>query len=664
MSGIVGFYTPKGNVDRIGVLKRMLTRIKHRGSRYNGVFVSSVVGLGVGMTFSGGKQIEQLLFSNDEKTLWIAWSGAVFNRTDLFSKLLMRRLQIKTDSDAELILRLYQLYGASCLEMINGQFAFAIWDITKKELFLARDRVGICPLYYCMTNSGLIFASEMKAIFEYPQISPRISSKSLNQIVTFWTPITPNTIFEEVFELSPGHYLTLNGDGLKTKAYWEFPAYLPEEYSESNLADSISQFDEVFSDAVYIRTQSDEPYGAYLSGGIDSSVTTAYIKKNHPDLNLDTFSISFDNPMFDESNYQKIAADYFITNHSKVICSDEDIASNFREVVWYTETTLLRSAPAPMFLLSKLARKSNVQTVISGEGADEILGGYNIFKEAKIREFWSKEPTSKYRPLLLKKLYPYLSQMGATNDLALKMFFGYKLKETSSPVYSHLLRWNNTSRIKNYFSSELKSEIKDYNPVEELSEIVSTKLKGVDLLSRAQWLEATIFMSGYLLNSQGERMAMANSVEGRYPFLDHRVIEMCMKLRPEYKIKGLNEKYLLKKMMKNRVPDEIIAREKQPYRAPIASSFTSAHTHPYIQEMLCKENIFSTGLFDHDKVRLLLEKIKLNHHITEIDNMALTTILSTQILHSLFVDNSISALRDSELIKLDTIVYEKNFIYA
>ena len=664
MSGIVGFYSNKFSFDTLDVLRRMLTRIKHRGSHYNGVFVSNNVGLGEGKSCSAINQKKQSPYSNKDETLRIVWSGAVFNRKDLMSKLLERGHQIKTDSDAALILHLYEIFGARCLDLINGQFAFSIWDVTKNELFLARDRVGICPLYYCMTSSGLVFASEMKAIFEYPYISPKISTKSLTQIVTFWTTITPNTIFEKIYELSPGYYLTLNGDGLKTKVYWEFPAYLPEEYSDANLAETICQLDDVLSDAISIRTLSDEPFGAYLSGGIDSSVTTAYIKENHPNLNLDTFSISFDNPIFDESNYQRIAADFYKTNHSKVICSDADIGRNFRDVVWHAETVLLRSAPTPMFLLSKLARKSNIHTIISGEGADEILGGYNIFKEAIIRAFWAKEPKSKYRPLLLKKLYPFLSQIENTNDLALKMFFGYKLTEVNSPVYSHLLRWNNTARIKNFFSSELKSEIKDYNPVEELSAIVAPKLKGVDLLSRAQWLEATIFMSGYLLNSQGERMAMANSVEGRYPFLDHRVIEMCMKIRPEYKLNGLNEKYLLKTMMKNRLPDEIVARQKQPYRAPITASFTSVNTHPYIQELLSKEKIISMGFFDYDKVKLLLEKMKLNHHITEVDNMALTAILSTQILNSCFVEKTIIPLTESDLIKLDNIVYDRKFIYA
>lgn len=664
MSGIVGFFTKNRTADTIGVLQRMLTQIKHRGSYYNGVFVSDFVGLGEGLSSSAFKKMNKSPLSNQDETLWIVWSGTVFNHIDLQSKLLSRGRQLKTSSDAELILSLYQEYGVDCLTMINGQFAFSIWDTTKNELFLARDRMGICPLYYSMSNNGVVFASEIKALFEYPQLTPNISAKSLAQITTFWATLTPNTVFEGVSELSPGHYLKLNSDGMQTKSYWEFPLFHPKEYSQYNLEQSINQFDELFSDAVAIRTQQEEPFGAYLSGGIDSSVTTSYIKELHPNLNLETFSIGFSDPDFDESAYQDIAVDYYKTNHSKVICSDADIANNFKEVVWHAESPLLRSSPAPMLMLSKLARKSNIQTVVTGEGSDEILGGYNIFKEAIIREFWAKEPTSKYRPLLLKKLYPYLSQMSNTNEMALKMFFGYKLTETSSPVYSHLLRWKNTARIKNFFSSDIKNEIKGYNPVEEFSEKNKKRLKGIDLLSRAQWIEATVFTSSYLLPSQGERMAAANSVEGRFPFLDHRVIEFCMKLKPEYKLNGLNEKYLLKTMMKSRVPKEIINRQKQPYRAPITSSFSSENRPAYIREMLSKEKINSMGFFDYEKVEMLLDKMKTKHQITEIDNMALTAILSTQILHSCFVEKAIPVLRDSELIKLNNIVFDKNYKYA
>lgn len=664
MSGIAGFFTKKQNVDVLSVLKRMLTRVKHRGSGYSGVYVSRQVALGVTKTLSNINKMDIAPLSNEDKTLWIVWSGKIFNHKELIANLLNLGHLFKTNRDDELILHLYQEYGANCLNMINGQFAFSIWNSTRNEMFLARDRVGICPLFYSSNANEFVFGSEMKAVFEYPQMTPKISSISITQALTFWTTIAPNTIFEDVYELSPGQYLTLNSSGLKINSYWTFPVFRSNDYESISFDESIEKIYDILDDAVNIRVQTEDRYGAYLSGGLDSAVTTAFIRKIYPNHNLDTFSISFDSSEYDESSYQKKAVDYYKTNHSTVICSDADIAKNFREVVFYAESILLRTAPIPMFLLSKLARKSNIKTIISGEGADEIFGGYNIFKEAIIREFWAQEPTSKYRPLLLKKLYPYLTQMGVTNDMALRMFFGYKLTETSSPVYSHLLRWSNTSRIKNLFSSELKNNVKGYNPIEELSDKLVQKFKDVDLLSRAQWLEATIFMSGYLLSSQGERMAMANSLEARYPFLDHRIIELCMKLKPEYRLKGLNEKYLLKTMMKDRVPYDILKRKKQPYRAPIASSLMAGFSTFNFNEMLSKEKINSVGFFDFDKVCNLLRKIKHTNRISEIDNMALSAVLSTQVLHSIFVEKTIPTFIDSEVIVLDNVVYDYKNNYA
>src|SRR5690606_32964113 len=266
-----------------------------------------------------------------------------------------------------------------------------------------------------------------------------------------------------------------------------------------------------------------------------------------------------------------------------------------------------------------------------GEGADELLGGYNIFKETKIRRFWAKDPTSKYRPLLLKKLYPYLPQMKNANSNVLKMFFGYKLLETGSPIYSHLLRWHNTSRINNYLTKEYRNAIGEYDPIAAIEQKFDKKLEGLDSLGKAQWIEINLFMSGYLLSSQGDRMGMANSIEGRYPFLDHRVIEFCMSLHPDLKLNGLNEKYLLKILMKDRLPDAILNRSKQAYRAPIRSAFVPDELPPYLEKMLSEEAITQAGIFNPNHVKQLLQKMRSKNQVSEIDNMAITAILSVQI---------------------------------
>jgi asparagine synthase (glutamine-hydrolysing) len=630
MCGIAGFYSPQETNNAVDILKKMLCQITHRGPDQSGIAISKEVGLGSVrlsiIDLLGGR----MPLSNADNSLWIVFNGEIYNFLDLKHELEAKKHVFKTSSDTEVVLHLYQEYGVSFLNKLNGQFAIAIYDTKKKELFLARDRVGIKPLYYTNVEGKFIFASEMKALFEYPGVEAKISSKALMQVFTFWSVLSPNTIFKNVYEVPTGSYLKINSEGISKEKYWELPLCRPQDYHKIDIENSVEEYREIFSDAVKIRLNADVPVGAYLSGGIDSSVIASFIRKNKPGQ-LKTFSLAFLDKEFDESYFQKKASAYFKTNHKSISCDSKDISKVFEKVIWHAETPILRTAPAPMLLLSNLVKQNNLKVVLTGEGADELLGGYNIYKEAIIRQFWAKFPNSKYRPLLLQKLYPYIPQL--RDSKFLKFFYSYKLKDVDSPIYSHLIRWKNTSRIMHYFSDDLNLEIKDYDPVSELKNTLSEKFSGIDLLDRAQWLEMNQFMSGYLLSSQGDRMLMANSIEGRYPFLDHRLIEFCMKLPPEHKIKILNEKYLLKKMMDGEVPKQILNRTKQAYRAPSISEFNSEK----LGFMLSKEQIELAGIFSPEKVASLISKVSGKVTISELDNMAFLGILSTQILHYLFV---------------------------
>jgi asparagine synthase (glutamine-hydrolysing) len=657
MCGIAGFYGNLNKEQSVPTLQRMLTRIKHRGPDQSGVYVSSKAAIGSVRLSIIDLSSGTMPISNQDDSLWIVFNGEIFNYIELKEDLLLKNHSFKTHSDTEVILHLYEEYGPECLSKLNGQFAIAIWDKNKEELFLARDRVGIRPLFYTQIEDTFVFASEIKSFLEFPGIQLKFSDKALSEYVTFWTALSPNTVFEDVFEVPPGTYLLINSKKITSTTFWELPIVKPDKYSYTNVEDAAKAFEDIFLDSIKLRLRADVPVAAYLSGGIDSSITTSFIKQVSPER-LRTFSIGFTEKDFDESSYQNIAASYFNTEHSSVTCSEKDISNHFKDVVWFTEAPLLRTAPTPMSLLSKSVRDQNIKVVITGEGADELLGGYNIFKETKIKHFWAKDPNSKYRPLLLKKLYPYLPQISNSSSNMLKMFFGYKLSETESPIYSHLLRWNNTSRIKNYFSETIKENIKDYTPIEDLENKLESKLKGYDYLTKAQWLEIHLFMSGYLLSSQGDRMGMANSIEGRYPFLDHRVIEFCMTLHPDLKLHGLNEKYLLKKMMVGRLPEEILNRSKQAYRAPIRSLFVSEELPEYLKIMLSEDCIKEFGIFNGEHVKTLHNKITSNKGVSEIDNMAMTAILSIQILYDLFVKRSIPNLSETELITLDKIIIE------
>lgn len=647
MCGIAGIIDFNNKSNRKPVVAKMLSVIGYRGPDDSGIYNSrySTIGnirLSI-VDILGGRQP----LSDQSGRYWIVFNGEIFNYPELREGLINKGYIFKTHCDTEVLVQLYAEYGSKCLGMLNGQFAFAIWDKEKEELFLARDRVGIRPLFYT-TNQGVFsFASEIKSLFVQEEIIPVLNPESLMQIYTFWTAITPNTAFKNIFEISPGEFMVYNRNGIKIEKYWELN--FDKCNSFLSMQDAMDQFHKLFSDSVRIRLRADVEVAAYLSGGLDSSTTVAYINDIEPKI-LSTFSVGFEEESFDESKYQAEAVNYFNTAHNSIICTSDEIANTFPDVIWHSETPLMRTASTPMFLLSKLVRKNGIKVVMTGEGADEILGGYNIFKETKIRRFWANEPASAFRPQLLKKLYPYLPQMKDSNANVLKMFFGFKLEDVDNPFYSHQLRWNNSNHITKHFSRRIKENLGDYSPFSGLSERLPENFDSWDSIAKAQWLETTIFMSGYLLSSQGDRMALANSVEGRYPFLDYRLIEFCASLPSRYKLNGLNEKHLLKKLMKGRIPKSIADRSKQAYRAPVRSVFLSNNPPQYVNEMLSEHFINQVGVFDAVSLNTVLTRIRKSGASSEVDNMLLTFVISTHLLFDQFINKNNVHYKPTELI--------------
>lgn len=642
MCGIAGIYNyhslKEPSVERN--IKNMLSVIQHRGPDENGIFLGENLGMGSARLSIIDIASGQQPLSDESGNYWIVYNGEIFNYKELRKDLEAKGIRFKTHSDTEVVVQMYATYGSKCLQQFNGQFAFCIWNRKEKELFLARDRVGIRPLYYWRQDESFAFCSEIKGLFTLDAINKAISAESLAQIFTFWTTISPNTPFENIYELSPGHYMTVKGSKLEIKKYWSLN--FPEEgkaYS-GTLNDATEELRDLLKDAVRVRLRADVPVAAYLSGGLDSTITTSLINEINPGI-LNTFSIGFKDKLFDETVYQLEASKYLNTNHTAFECTSEEIAENFQDTIWHTEFPILRTAPTPMLMLSKKVRERNIKVVITGEGADEFLAGYNIFKEAKIRRFWAKEPNSSMRPRLLSRLYPYLPMMKDANVTASKMFFGYKLTETDNPFYSHLLRWHNTSRIKSFFSDEIKIKLKEYHPLNDISVNLDGNFGVWSELSKSQYIEASVFMSGYLLSSQGDRMAMANSVEGRYPFLDYRVIEFCNSLPDHFKLNSLNEKFILKKLSAGKIPASITKRAKQPYRAPIATSFFNSQSPAYICDMLSEKCLNAYGVFQPEKVNALISKIVSQKNTSEVDQMAIAGILSTQLLYKMFIENPI-----------------------
>ena len=654
MCGIVGLLDWSGeNPPDVGLLRRMLGIIRHRGPDEFGIYVDHRAGIGCARLSIVDLSTGQQPIPNEDESLWIVFNGEVYNYPELRAELEQAGHRFSTRSDTEVILHLYEELGPECLQRLNGQFAIAIWNTRNGELFLARDRLGIRPLFYTLLPQGLVFGSEIKTLLLDPRVEARLDPHALAQAFTFWAPLAPRTVFQGIVELPPGHFMRVHADTpihtpLPTR-YWglTFPsAGAEEQISEEEAAE---QLRDLLSDATRLRLRADVQVGSYLSGGIDSTFIAALIRQHTPEA-LCTFSIAFEEPAFDERAYQEVATAFLGTDHRRTECTNADVGQIFPEVVWHTEAPLLRASPAPMYLLSRLVHDNNIKVVLTGEGADEFLGGYNIYKEDKVRRFWARQPESAWRPLLLRRLYPYVADLSRGGDAYLTAFFRQGLTEVDQRGYSHRIRWRNTARLQRLFCAELRETLREYDPVGEFLTSLDSALPGWSPLAQAQYIEVATFMSPYLLSSQGDRMMAANSVEGRFPFLDHRVVEFCSRLSPHLKIRGLQEKYTLKKSAQGLLPSQVWQRRKQPYRAPIHPAFFARSqgtpSRPggagggldYVETLLSSDAIQASSIFNPDAVARLARKCQVGTRVSEGDDMALVGMLSTQLLHHLFVE--------------------------
>jgi len=619
----------------------MVAAIEHRGPDGRGFHVEDGVGLGHTrlsiIDLSGGAQP----MACADETLWVTFNGEIFNYVELRRNLETRGHVFRTQSDTETILNQYAESGVDCVEAFNGDFAFALWDKRQDRLLLARDRMGVRPLYYTFVGGALVFASEIKALLQFPAVRAEIDPLALDQCFTFWFPLAPRTPFRNIHELPPGHLLIAQGASVTVKPYWQL-RFPPQEEAASALEarrdeeEIAEELRALLIDATRIRLRADVPVGAYLSGGLDSSIVTAIIKRCFSNR-LRTFSVGFESAEFDETCYQQEVVRALCTDHEAITCTQQDIGRVFPEAIYHTERPILRTAPVPLFQLSRFVRQNRFKVVLTGEGADEILAGYDIFKEARIRRFWAQQPQSAWRPLLLRRLYPYLSGIQGQPQAYLQAFFGIGLDRPDDPFFSHLPRWNVTARTKEFFSDDLRRALAGYDALEDLRASLPADYGRWHPLSQAQYLEAALLLPGYILSSQGDRVSMAHAVEGRFPFLDHRVVEFAARIPPRLKLKILREKHILREAMRAYLPPQIAQRPKQPYRAPESACFFGETTPEYVEERLSSEAIARAGCFDARSVEKLVRKCRNQSFVGTKENMALVGILSVQLLHHLFV---------------------------
>ncbi len=634
MCGIAGIVrrVPTGvSVDSLG---RMAASIRHRGPDGYGFYVGQRVGfahvrLSV-VDIAGGAQP----LANEDGQVVVTYNGEIYNHPELRRELEEKGHIFRTRCDTEVLVHGYEEWGVNLLDRLNGQFAFAIYDRNTETVFIARDRFGVRPLFYAQRKGTLYFGSEIKAILASGEVEASLDRRGLDETFTFWAPRPPRTAFAGIASLEPGTYGILKDGALWLHRYYELD--YPEASAEP--VDVVEQLDELMLRSVGMRMRADVPVGAYVSGGLDSSITASLAASASPHT-LRSFSITFDDPRFDESDFQREVAADVGSIHAIAAISQGRIADSFPEVLWHTETPLLRTAPVPMYHLAKLTKDSGIKVVLTGEGADELFLGYDLFKEVSVRRFCLRQPTSVGRQKLLDRLYPELMAQGRGGEFWRRFFL-----ETGSPgdpLFSHLPRFLLSARVKEFYAPEFKSGLGEIDVLGELRGSLPVRYFGWSSLNQAAYLEMTTLLSPYLLSSQGDRMAMAHGVEGRFPFLDHRLFEFAAALPTGSRLRGLREKEILRRWASRILPPRIKERRKQPYRAPDAISFFGPNAPEWVGDHLTSDALRRVGAFSPTSVDGLVRRCRAGLATGFRENQAMVGVLSTQLWHHQFVERAV-----------------------
>ncbi len=640
MCGIAGVLGSRTQ-ERRQLGYRMLNMLYHRGPDAGYLFDNGRAMLGTRrLSIVNLENGVQPAFSENRDIVCV-FNGEIYNHVELRKQLEDDGFRLRDGSDIEVIPAAYQKWGLDFVSHFNGDFAIALWDNKREQLILARDRAGVKPLYYAKADNGdLVFASEIKSIFAHPGVRRAFDTGTLSQIFTFWTPVDGCTPFAGVKQVESGTLLRFSAQGelLDQRRYWDVP-YNRHQPLLGGFNDYKDAFHDQLKRSVKLRLQADVEVSTYTSGGIDSAVIAYIAYKELRHKNIQTFSVGFDDPQLDEEKYQRMVAASLGLDYSAVKVSSQDIYRNFLDTVLSVESPLFRTAPVPMRMLSQLVRAKGVKVVLSGEGSDEVNWGYDIFREAKVRRFWARQPSSKVRPLLFRRMYHYLPQFQDPRYFNLTIdFFKKGLLDIEDPLYTHTTRIANSTATHAYFSDAMRQAITTEPPLEKLLASLPGDYADRTMLERCQYLEMKTLLSGYLLSAQGDKMMSANSVEGRFPYLDHHFIEFMAQVPPQYKLCGLKDKHLLRESYRDKLPPDIVYRPKHAYRAPEMQAFVE-DPDGYVRDLLSPDHIKEAGVFDPDKTQTLYAKLKTGNkeRFSTRDNLAFVQILSTQATYELFM---------------------------
>ena len=578
MCGICGIYN-QTNRDRIeaATIDKMLAKIRHRGPDGEKTMVLGRAGLGFNrlsfLDLQGGMQPLQ----NEDKTVTMICNGEIFNYQELRDELMAKGHVFATGTDVEVILHLYEEYGTDFPKMLNGQFAIALFDHKTEELILVRDQIGICPLFYTEYDGRVLFASEIKAILEYPGVPRKLNMKAVDQLMNYPGVVSPETFFAGIRSLRAGHMLRIRGEReIEDVEFWDL-IYPREEEEDKGEAYYVEQLREHIKKAISRRLIADVPIGFYISGGLDSSVVACYIGKFLLNSYY-SFSAEIGSGELDESRFQKIVKDTVESTHYSTYVGEKEIWENLASVIYHAESAVKESYDVAAFRLSELVQGSPAKAVLTGQGSDEFFCGYVGYM------------LDLFRNMQKGKMTP--AELEVNERLWGDPYFRY---ERIHPEIREI--------HKQIYSANVRGEIENFSAF-ATSPIDVKKVEGLSSQKRRSYIDYKLRLSDHLLGEHGDRMFFSHSVEGRHPFLDKELLEFVITIPDKYKLNGTNEKYILKKAGEGIVPDEILKRKKFPFQAPGMSAMVKATGGG---DFLADDIVRKYGIFDPAYVQKMKE---------------------------------------------------------
>ncbi|ALA58218.1 asparagine synthase (glutamine-hydrolyzing) [Nitrospira moscoviensis] len=580
------------------VLERMTARLRHRGPDDAGLYIDGEFGVGVRrlsvLDPGGGHQP----MTNEDRTVVAALNGEIYNFRALKAELSGKGYRFRTDCDTEVLLRSYEAYGFKCFETFEGMFAVALWDASRRELILGRDRLGIKPLFYARIKHGLVFASELKALLEHEGVERTVNMESLSHFLTLGYTPGPQSILEGIRQVPPAHYLRIGREGVESVEWWSLPH---KRVHPGTVAEAEHDLADLLEQSVGSHLVSDVPVGLLLSGGMDSAVLLALMRDKTREP-VKTFTVTFDEPSFDEGQAAREAAAWYRSEHHEILCRPSYVAEQLSSIVQSTDNLMANPAAIPLHLVCKLAG-THVKVLLSGNGGDEVFAGYPTYAADKLAPFYRMVPAVLHDHLL----NPLVHALPASFD---KLTWEYKLKQfvegaRLSPEQAHY--WWRTIFTEKEKRLLFQSDVDRRDTFGVFRAHFERTQGNPDFLNRAIYCDIKTWLADMGL-PLFDNIGMAHSVEIRVPFLDHRLIEYSMRLASSLKMPGLRLKHLLKRIMAHRLPPSTLRRPKAGFHVPLAS-WLCGDLKPLMCDVLTPEAVKRVGLFRVE----VIERLKLEH---------------------------------------------------